>query len=135
MINNREQRIIDFIKETGECSSKEIFESAGISVSYATLKRILTNLKSNNYLAINGQGKGTKYFLSPAFELIQPIDIERYYQKEIDERQIKENFNFKIITDVLSGYSVFTESDTNLKAKRPIFSFNFCIFTPWEKEQ
>ncbi len=111
MINNREQRIIDFIKETGECSSKKIFESVGISVSYATLKRILTNLKSNNYLATKGQGKGTKYLLSPVFELIQPIDIENYYKKEIDERQIKENFNFKIITDVLSGYSAFTENE------------------------
>ena len=111
MIDNREQQIIDFIKESGDCSSKEIFESVDISISYATLKRILTNLKSDNYIATKGQGKGTKYLLSPAFELIQPIDIEKYYQNEIDERQIKENFNLKIITDILSEYSVFTENE------------------------
>ena len=111
MINNREQKIIDFIKSTGKCSSKEIFESADISVSYATLKRILSNLKTKEYLTSKGQGKGTKYLLSPVFELIQPIDIEEYYQKEIDERQIKENFSFQIITDVLSEYSVFTEKE------------------------
>ncbi len=111
MIDNREQKIIDFIKKTGECSSKEVFDSVDISVSYATLKRILTNLKSENYLVTKGKGKGTKYYLAPAFELIQPIDIEEYYQKEIDERQIKENFNFKLITDVLSEYSAFTEND------------------------
>ncbi len=81
MIDNREQQIINFIKETGVCSSKNIFESVNISVSYATLKRILTNLKSDNYLIAIGKGKGTKYFLSPAFELIQPINIEKYYQK------------------------------------------------------
>jgi len=111
MIENREQQIIDFIKETGKCSSKEVFESVDISVSYATLKRILVNLKANNYLTTKGKGKGTKYFLSPAFELIQPIDIEKYYQKEIDERQIKENFNFQIITDVLRDYNAFTEKE------------------------
>ena len=111
MIDNREKQILYFIKKTGECSSKKIFDSIDILVSYATLKRILTNLKSNNYLATKGQGKGTKYLLSPAFELIQPIDIEKYFLKEIDERQIKENFNFQIITDVLSEYSVFTESE------------------------
>lgn len=111
MIDNREQQIVNFIKETGECSSKDIFEGVAISVSYATLKRILTNLKSNNYLVTKGKGKGTKYLLSPAFELIQPIDIERYFQNEIDERQIKANFNFNIITGVLSEYSVFTENE------------------------
>ena len=111
MIEQREQKIIDFIKESGGCSSKEIFERVDIEVSYATLKRILTSLKSANYLSTKGKGKGTKYFLSPAFELIQPIDIEKYYQKEIDERQIKESFNFEIFTSILNKYDSFTENE------------------------
>lgn len=111
MIEQREQKIIDFIKESGECSSKEVFDSVNIAVSYATLKRILTSLKSANYLSTKGKGKGTKYFLSPAFELIQPIDIEKYYQKEIDERKIKESFNFEIFTEILNKYDSFTENE------------------------
>jgi Fic family protein len=109
MIEHREQMIIDFIKESGESSSKEIFENINISVSYATLKRILTGLKSANYLITKGKGKGTKYLLSPSFELVQPIDIEKYYQKEIDERQIKESFNFEIFTHILNKYESFTK--------------------------
>jgi Fic family protein len=111
MIEQREQKIIDFVRESGECSSKEIFENVDIGVSYATLKRILTNLKSANYLSTKGKGKGTKYFLSPAFELIQPIDIEKYYQKEIDERQIKESFNFEIFTVILNKHDSFTKNE------------------------
>ncbi len=113
MIDHREEKIIDFIRETGKCSSKEIFEEVDISVSYATLKRIITKLKSDNYIDSVGRGKGTKYILSPAFKLIQPIDIEKYYEKEIDERQIKGDFNFKIITEVLNAYSAFTENELN----------------------
>ncbi len=108
---NREQLIIDFVKENGQCSSKEIFDSIGGSFSYATLKRILIHLKINNYLYTKGQGKGTKYFVSPAYELIYPIDIEIYYEKEIDERQIIENFNSDVITEVLSKHNAFTESE------------------------
>ena len=111
MSDNREQQIIDFVKDKGQCSSKEIFDSIGDSFSYATLKRILTDLKTNNYLLTKGQGKGTKYFVSPAYELICPIDIERYYEKEIDERQIIENFNSDLITDVLRKHNTFTESE------------------------
>ena len=111
MLNNREQQIVDFIKENSEYSSKELFDKINISVSYATLKRILLKLVSLNYLATKGQGKGTKYIISPVLNVIQKIDIENYYKKEIDERDIKENFNFNVITDVLAKHSVFTEKE------------------------
>ena len=111
MIDNRRRQILDFIKNNRECSSKEVFENVDHSVSYATLKRMLTDLISENYLATKGRGKGTKYFISPTFEVIQPIDMERYYRKEIDEREIHENFNFSIITEVLAKHSIFTENE------------------------
>jgi len=111
MIDIREQQIIDFVKKTGECSSKEIFDGVNLSVSYATLKRLITKLISDNYLSSQGQGKGTKYLISPNYEVIQPIDIDEYYEKEIDEREIKASFNFEVITEVLSSHSVFTDSE------------------------
>jgi Fic family protein len=111
MIDYRKQQVIDFVKEKGQCSSKEIFNGISESFSYATLKRILTDLKANDYLLTNGKGKGTKYLLSPAYELIYPIDIEKYYEKEIDERQIIENFNSDVITGVLKNYNSFTTSE------------------------
>ena len=102
MIDKRKQQIIDFLKTNGQSSSKEIFDGIGISFSYATLKRILTDSKANGFLLTKGQGKGTKYLLSPAYELISPIDIEKYYENEIDDRQILENFNSDLITKHLS---------------------------------
>ncbi len=111
MIDNRKQQVIDFVKKNGQSSSKEIFYGVAESFSYATLKRILTDLKANDYLLTKGQGKGTKYLLSPAYELIRTIDIDKYYEKEIDEREIIENFNLGVITDVLKNYNSFTESE------------------------
>jgi len=111
MSNKRDQQIIDFIRNNAGSSSKEIFENSAISVSYATLKRTLTKLIADNYIISEGQGKGTKYFLSPSFELIQPIDIDKYYENEIDERQIKETFNFELVNEILNKNSVFTENE------------------------
>ena len=111
MFEKRETEIIEFIKETGECSSKEIFDGILASISYATLKRTLTKLIAENLLETKGKGKGTKYLISSAFELIQPIDIQKYYEKEIDERKIKESFNFQIINEVLDKHNVFTEDE------------------------
>lgn len=109
MIENREKHIIDFVESCGECSSKEIFESGNIYISYATLKRILAELTSNNYLAVKGKGRGTKYTVSPAYKLIQPVDIDEYFRKEIDEREIKENFDFSVINETLANNTVFSK--------------------------
>jgi Fic family protein len=111
MADKRETEILDFIKENIESSSKEIFDGINASISYATVKRILTKLTGENLLITTGKGKGTKYLISPFYELLQPIDIENYYKKEVDERSIKENFNFTLIQDTLKNAHIFTEPE------------------------
>ena len=113
MLNFRESEIIEIIQKKNECSSKEVFESMSTSISYATVKRILIKLITKNLIVTKGKGKGTKYLLSSAYELIQPVDIEKYYEKEIDEREIKESFNLKLIMNVLSNYNIFTDTELN----------------------
>lgn len=114
MKNNRNSEILNFIKLNLECSSKEIHEGISIPISYATVKRILTSLSSENLILKIGKGKGTKYIISPTFELLQPVDIEDYYKKEIDERKIKENFNLNLISETLGYASLFTETEFNI---------------------
>jgi Fic family protein len=111
MIDKRVLEIIEFIKKKKEVSSKAIFESVTSSISYATLKRMLTKLIDQNLLIKKGQGKSTRYFISPAYEVLYPIDIARYYEKEIDEREIKENFNLRLIPETLKDISVFTAEE------------------------
>lgn len=125
MKEGRELHIIEFIKKSGPSSSKEVFDGTNPSVSYATLKRILSKLKSENYLSTTGRGKGTRYMLSPTYEVIQPIDIEQYYEREIDERAIIEGFNFSVITDVLGKHSVFNDMElSKLNELQEIFQNN-----------
>ncbi len=109
MIEKRKSEIIGFIKNKGESSSKEIFDGISASKSYATIKRILLQLIAENLIETKGKGKSTKYLISSAYELVEPIDIEKYYEKEIDERTIKDGFNFNIIREVLNKNTVFTQ--------------------------
>ncbi|WP_320019098.1 Fic family protein [Labilibaculum manganireducens] len=109
MIDSRDQQIISYIKKVGASSSKEVHENVDISVSYATLKRILSKLINEKYLSAIGQGKGTRYIVSPTYDLLQPIDLDKYYEKEIDDREIKEGFNFLVINEVLAENCIFTK--------------------------
>ncbi|MGL1886524.1 MAG: Fic family protein [Reichenbachiella sp.] len=107
-MTDRELEIIQILKEYQSLSSGEIFEKLNTKVSYATLKRTLSKLQEDNILQSNGQGKGTKYIISEAYSLLQKIDIDSYYQKEIDEREIIKEFNFSVITNTLAKADIFT---------------------------
>jgi Fic family protein len=40
-----------------------------------------------------------------------PLDIDTYYQKDVDERQVQADYNFQLITDILPEVSLFTEGE------------------------
>ena len=88
MVDSKEQKIIDFIRKMGSCSSTEVFEKTDISVSYATIKRLLSKLKKDHYITTEGQGKSTRYILSPTFKLIEPINLDYYFQNVITSYSI-----------------------------------------------
>jgi len=137
MLDHRASEIIDIIKKRKECSSKEVFERISTSISYATVKRVLTKLVSENLIATTGRGKGTKYLLSPAFELLQAVDIENYFRKEIDEREIKDIFNFHLLDTVLEKHNLFTNDElTTLATLQDLYRRNLSQLskTEYKKE-
>ncbi|HOY32472.1 MAG TPA: BlaI/MecI/CopY family transcriptional regulator [Bacteroidales bacterium] len=103
MIDKAEFEIIELIKKKQEVSSSEIFNSISTSISYATVKRMLSRLIDKNLLTKIGQGKSTKYLISPVYEILYPVDIDNYFEKEIDEREIKESFNLQLIPETLKN--------------------------------
>ncbi len=111
MNSQRESEIINFIKTNGESSSKKIFDNLPLHISYATLKRVLTKLLSEASIESIGKGRGTKYIISSTYKLLESIDLDKYYEKEIDDREINESFNLEIITETLKKHSVFTKSE------------------------
>jgi predicted transcriptional regulator len=110
-MDSRATRIIDFIKKNREVSSKEIHDSVAESMSYATVKRVIAKLTDEHLIAKKGVGKSTKYVLSPTYEIIYPIDVNAYFEKEIDERSIKERFDLHLISESLNSCALFTSDE------------------------
>lgn len=105
-----EGELLNFIKDHPQLSSSEIYlRLAPAKYSYPTLKRLLTKLVGSNYIITEGKGKGTKYRLSPSYELLADIDVEQYFTKEQDEREIKNSFNFSLIPEILTYAQLFTK--------------------------
>jgi len=108
---SRTDLILDFVRSHPLSSSKDIHDGLLDGSSYATVKRILQSLISENLISTTGKGKGTKYQVSQVYDLLSPIDVEQYFQNEIDERKIKNIFNHFLITETLSTVSIFTKEE------------------------
>ena len=122
---NRSDIVRDYVKAHPQSSSTEIFEGIGQIAAYATVRRDLAKLVDDGVLLLVGKGKSSRYMLSPAYELFQPIDLNAYFGKEIDERQIHESYNFDLIEKTLSGVALFTRSEiTYLDARQKVFAEN-----------
>jgi len=108
-MEHREEKLIAYLRDTGEQSSKQIFEGLPFEGSFATLKRQLNKLVANHHLEMLAQGRATKYRISLAYEVVQDIDLDTYFRKEIDERKIREKFNFSLLRVILPKIKLFTK--------------------------
>ncbi|MDD5150963.1 MAG: Fic family protein [Flavobacterium sp.] len=106
-----ENGLLDYIKKHPNSSSREIYEGLGNLVAFATVKRTIAVLIDKNFVATTGRGKSTKYFISKGLDVLFPIDIEAYFEKEIDDREVKEGFSFELIKEVLNEISIFTNDE------------------------
>ena len=127
------ENIIRYIEQNPNCSSGDIFEGIDTQKSFATIKRALSKLVSEHIIISEGKGKGTKYNLSFSYKIFKETDIEAYYQKEIDERTIRENFNMSLIDDVLPKIDLLTKNELEkLSELQKIYSKNISNLSEFE---
>lgn len=107
----KDSEIIKFIRQNNFVSSKEIHDGLNQSIGYSTLKRYLNQLVDDKRLEKQGNGNASKYGISSVCELFEEIDIDEYFKLEVDERKIKNAFNFDLITVTLSHIGLFTNDE------------------------
>ncbi|MBD1422624.1 Fic family protein [Sphingobacterium chuzhouense] len=116
--------IIKFLQENPSSSSPEIHKGIGKG-SYATVKRVIANLLESGQIISEGQRRATRYWVSPANQLLRYIDMDAYFEKEIDERDIQGVFNFQLIREVLANADIFTVDEaSNLQQLQDEFRRN-----------
>jgi prophage maintenance system killer protein len=131
-----QELILNYLKDKPNSSSKEIFDGLNSIVSYATVKRSLSRLLSENRIVQQGNAKNSRYTLSPTFQLFYPINLDEYYSKEINEREIFTSYNFSLIPETLQNVPLFTSPEltllNNLQSK---FSENIAQLSDFEYQK
>lgn len=129
----RENEILQYLHYHPGSSRSEIEAGMNLTESPATVKRILASLVDAGSAIVEGQGRATRYSVSPQAQVTMELDIDTYYQKEMDEREVQTSFNFELINNILPQVEIFTaEENERLNALQAQFTHNLEGITPTE---
>ena len=106
-------------------SRVEIIANLNNSPSDSTMKRLINDAVKRGLILVHGKGPATRYSLSPQAHVTMPLDLNTYFEKDIDQRQVQEHFNFELIRDILPHVTLFTEEESSrLHNAQSVFSKN-----------
>lgn len=129
----RENEILQYLHYHPGSSRSEIEAGMGLTESPATVKRMLAALADGRDIIVSGQGRATRYSVSPQAQVTMELNINTYFQKETDEREVQTSFNFALINDILPQVELFSEEEKlRLDALQTQFTCNLQGITPTE---
>lgn len=103
--------ILQFLHYHPLANRTEIMAGLTKAPSDSTMKRLLSAAVKEGNIEKAGRGPATKYKLTPQAHVTIPLDLATYFDKDIDEREVQESFNFDLIRDVLPKVEIFTKEE------------------------
>ena len=105
------REILQYLHYNQPSTRDEIARGIAFEGSDATLKRAIASLVGNGDIIVTGKARATRYSLSPQAHLLMPLNLDTYFAKDVDERQVQTSFNFQLIRDQLPAVELFTEDE------------------------
>ena len=103
--------ILQFLHYHPLANRTEIMAGLTKAPSDSTMKRLLSAAVKEGNIETVGRGPATKYKLTPQAHVTMPLDLATYFDKDIDEREVQESFNFDLIRNVLPKVEIFTKEE------------------------
>lgn len=104
-----EEEILRYLHFHPLSSRSDLMAGVNATVSPATFKRQLASMTSNGSIEVIGHGPATRYQLTPQSLVTANFNLESYFQDEVDDRQIHQEFNFNLISGILPYVQLFSE--------------------------
>ncbi len=107
----QEVEILQFLHYHPGASRSEIEAGLSSKPSAATLKRAIANAVRNGNIEVVGRGPATRYLLTPQAHVTMELNIDTYFNQDIDERTVQKTFNFALINDIMPQVELFTADE------------------------
>lgn len=110
----KEAEVLQFLHYHPDSKRVDIQNGVESTLSDSTLKRLIADCVKKNEIEVVGKGRNTRYRLSPQAHLTMELNVDTYFDKDIDERTIQDTFNFGLIEDILPKVRLFTADELSV---------------------
>lgn len=73
--------------------------------------RVLSEATANGNIEVVGRGRATRYRLTSQAYVTMELNLDTYFDKDVDEREVQESFNFELINEILPEVNLFTPEE------------------------
>ncbi len=97
--HERQNLLVKILKDNGNLQISHfspILKKYNIDVDDRTILRDLNDLIDQNFISKEGRAKSTYYYIADSNKIFENIDVEQYFTKEYEKREVQESFNFEI---------------------------------------
>lgn len=108
---DRSREILQFLHYHPLSGRDDIAKGIAFEESDTTLKRIIASLVKEGNVLVTGKARATRYSLSAHAHLLMPLNLDTYFEKDVDQRQVQKSFNFDLIREQLPYVSLFTDEE------------------------
>lgn len=113
-LNERQNVVLAFIEANEAVSIGQIFEHIHKDfekITRITVSRDLEKLLKLTLIEKQGESKRTVvYRVSFQYSILKKIDVEKYFANDVDQRKVREKFNFDIFEQL---ENIFTDTEKN----------------------
>lgn len=106
-----EIEILQFLHYNPLSKRTDILPSLSKQISDRTLMRMLSEATAKRYIEVVGRGPATRYKLTPQAHVTMELNLDTYFDKDVDEREVQGSFNFELINEILPKVDLFTDEE------------------------
>lgn len=106
--------MLQYLHYHPDSAKAEIKAGMSLEMSDATIKRVLSKAVKDGMVLVIGKGRATKYRLTLQAYVTMDLNLDTYFDKDVDEREVQEGFNFELINDILPKVELFAPEELNI---------------------
>ena len=103
--------ILEYLQYHPMSSRQDVEENILEKVSTATVKRQIAKGIEDGLIVSHGNNRSTVYSITPKAHLLRTVNLDSYYAKGIDERDVQAGYNFDLIRNELPRIDMFSADE------------------------
>ena len=126
--------ILEYLQYHSMSSRQDVERHLSGKVSSATVKRQIAKGIEGGLIVSHGNNRSTVYSITPKAHLLRTVNLDSYYARDMDQRDVQTGYNFDLICEELPKIDIFSvDEKARLVACQNVFTEHMKEMIPGTK--